>query len=283
MKPNIVVAVDGSDDSTRALEWAIREAKVHGRPLVLVHCVPQLLRDTDEPVGPGDRAANDLVLGAARHRAEQVIGAAISVRRLEPRGLDAGPALVVAAGIEDLLVVGARGHSRVAGMLLGSVSHYVVRHAAGPVAVVRPRADGFASRTVVGFDDSPVAQHALEFALARAARAGGDVVVVRAWRGAALHGGLNVLPLPVDAAWQQEKQRLALEEEIVPWREKWPGVRMVGEAVPGHAAHILVDASRHAGLVVVGSSRHAAAAQAVLGSVEESVLHHASSPVVVVR
>lgn len=283
MRSNIVVAVDGSDDSARALEWAIREAKVQARPLVLVHCVPQLLRDGAEPAGLGSGAATDPVLVAARQRAEQVVGTAVSVRRLEPRGLDVGPALVVEAGIDDTLVIGARGHARVAGMLLGSVSRYAVRHAAGQVVVVRPRADGRASRTVVGFDDSPAAQHALDWALARAARAGGDVVALRAWRGTALHGSLNVLPLPVDAAWQQEKQRLALEDEIVPWREKWAGVRLVGEAVPGHADHVLADASRHAGLVVVGASRRGAAAEAVLGSVEESVLHHASCPVAVVR
>ena len=283
MRSNIVVAVDGSEDSSRALEWAVREGRTHGLPLVLVHCVPHLLRDADLPVGAAGRAADDEVLKAARHRAEQVVGAAVSVQRLEPHGLDAGPALVAAAGLDDLLVVGARGYSRVAGMLLGSVSRFVVRHAAGPVVVVRPRADSHAGRTVVGFDDSPSAQLALDWALARAARTGGDVVAVRAWRGSALHGALNVLPLPVDAAWQQEMQRLALEDEVVPWREKWAGVHLVAEAVPGHADHVLTDASRHAGLVVVGASRRGAAAEALLGSVEESVLHHGACSVAVVR
>ena len=282
MRSNIVVAVDGSEDSAGALEWSIREAKVHSRPLVLAHCVPRLLSDGDEPVGPDERAANDPVLGAARHRAEQVVGAAVRVRRLEPHGLDAGPALVVEAGIDDTLVLGARGHARIAGMLLGSVSRYAVRHAAGAVVVVRPRADSHASRTVVGFDDSPAAARALDWALARASVAGGEVVALRAWRGTSLHGSFNVLALPVDAAWQQEKERLALEDEVVPWREKWSGVRLVAEAVPGHADRVLTAASQHAGLVVVGASRRGAAAEAVLGSVEESVLHHAASPVAVV-
>jgi nucleotide-binding universal stress UspA family protein len=37
----------------------------------------------------------------------------------------------------DLLVVGAKGHSKFAGMLIGSVSQHCVTHAQCPVAVVR--------------------------------------------------------------------------------------------------------------------------------------------------
>ena len=52
----------------------------------------------------------------------------------------AGNALVGASQDADLLVVGSRGHSAVAEMLLGSVSHHCVQHAACPVVVVHPRA-----------------------------------------------------------------------------------------------------------------------------------------------
>jgi len=48
-------------------------------------------------------------------------------------------ALVDASRRADLLVVGARGHSPLGGVLLGSVSHGVIHHAACPVAVVGPR------------------------------------------------------------------------------------------------------------------------------------------------
>jgi nucleotide-binding universal stress UspA family protein len=38
----------------------------------------------------------------------------------------------------DLLVIGARGHSGIAGILLGSVADYVTRHATVPVVVIPP-------------------------------------------------------------------------------------------------------------------------------------------------
>jgi nucleotide-binding universal stress UspA family protein len=41
----------------------------------------------------------------------------------------------------ELLVVGSRGHGRIFGALLGSVSHYVAPHAACPVVVIKPVAN----------------------------------------------------------------------------------------------------------------------------------------------
>ena len=48
----------------------------------------------------------------------------------------------------ELLVVGSRGHGRIFGALLGSVSQYLAAHAAGPVVVIKPLAnhDGRRSR-----------------------------------------------------------------------------------------------------------------------------------------
>jgi nucleotide-binding universal stress UspA family protein len=205
------------------------------------------------------------------------------VRRLEPLGFEIGPALVAVAGPGDTVVVGARGHGKVAGLVLGSVSQYAVRHATGTVVVVRRQADEAATRMVVGFDDSPAAQRALDWAMQRAVQLGGGVTALRTWRGTASHGAANVLPLPTDAAWQQEKEQDLLEAELAPWRDKYPSVPLLGEAVPGHPGHLLAVAAEHAALVVVGSRGRGALAETMLGSVSQAVLHHAHCPVAVIR
>jgi nucleotide-binding universal stress UspA family protein len=278
----VLVAVDGSEDSLRAVEWAVPEARRRALPLVLVHVVPHLLREDDAPPIADQRTRVDRVLQVARQRAAHAPAVETEVRRLEPLGFEIGPALVETTRPGDILVVGARGHGKVAGLVLGSVSQYGARHAPGTVVVVRRQSDETATRTVVGFDESPSAQRALDWAMQRAAEHGGGVTALRTWRATALHGAANVLPLPVDAAWQQDKERDLLEAELVPWRDKYPGVALLGEAVPGHPGHLLAVAAEHAGLVVVGSRGRGALTETVLGSVSQAVLHHAHCPVAVV-
>lgn len=277
---HVVVAVDGSDDSSRAVAWAVAEARSRRLPLVLVHAVPHLLRDDD---APPRRSQVDRVLDEARQQAAHDPAVETEVRQLEPVGLEVGPAIVESVRPGDLLVVGARGHSRLGGLVLGSVSQQVTRHAPGPVVVVRRGSDERATRIVVGVDSTAGAQVALDWAMSRAAEHGGDVTALRAWRGTALHGAANLLPLPVDAVRQQEVERAALEADLAPWREKYPTVRLLAEAVPGHAGHLLAVASEHAGLVVVGSRGHRPAVETLLGSVGQAVLHHAHCAVAVIR
>jgi nucleotide-binding universal stress UspA family protein len=279
----VLVAVDGSEDSMRAVEWAVGEARRQALPMVLVHVVPHLLREDDAPPIADQRTRVDRVLQVARQQAAHAPAVETEVRRLEPVGFEIGPALVDTMTPDETLVLGARGHGKVASLVLGSVSQYATRHAPGTVVVVRRQADGAATRTVVGFDDTPSAQRALDWAMQRAVEHGGDVTALRTWRGTGLHGAANILPLPVDAAWQQDKERDLLEAELAPWRDKYPGVALLAEAVPGHPGHLLAVAAEHAALVVVGSRGRGALAATLLGSVSQAVLHHARCPVAVVR
>lgn len=55
------------------------------------------------------------------------------------------------------------------------------------------------------------------------------------------------------------------------------------EAIPVHPARLLAACSEHAALVVVGVRGRGAFTGLLLGSVSQSVLHHARCPVLVVR
>jgi nucleotide-binding universal stress UspA family protein len=133
----VVVGVDGSEGSRNALRWAAAEAKQWSVPLVAVWAweFSPLVVATDVPVD-----LRDLEQGVQERLAQTLadeLGATAS--EVDARAVENAPAaaLIDAAGPQDLIVVGSRGHGRLKGVLLGSVSRQVVNHARGPVTVVR--------------------------------------------------------------------------------------------------------------------------------------------------
>ncbi len=135
----IAVGVDGSDKSLPALRWAAKEAAAHGHTLRIVTAwsVPVTA------LCPGGLPApypSDELLGDARAAQEAVL-AKVDLPagvQIEHHIVEGGPAAVLldAAESAELVVVGSRGHGGFKGLLLGSVSHQVVGHAACPVVVV---------------------------------------------------------------------------------------------------------------------------------------------------
>ena len=135
----IVVGVDGSETSKRALAWSVDEAGGSAR---------RGDRGTrvDAAVRRG-RAGSGGGLRDGRVRAPRQPDARLGDRRVDTSGLDApverlvvsgapASALLAAAEGADLLVVGSRGVGGFKGLLLGSISHYVANHARCPVVVI---------------------------------------------------------------------------------------------------------------------------------------------------
>jgi nucleotide-binding universal stress UspA family protein len=140
--PGIVVGVDGSDHSRRALEWAIREAGLRGAALTVlaVHQVAGNHWTGNPEIYPADQPATAVVRRAAEDAVQQAVSqagapgpASVTVRAVS--GLPAQE-LVAASSDADLVVVGSRGGGGFAKLVLGSVSNQVVSHAACPVAVI---------------------------------------------------------------------------------------------------------------------------------------------------
>ena len=136
---DVVVGIDGSERSAGALDLALAQARRTGGTLVAVHAL-QL------PPGAGACAPNPGVnLTDHREMAEKCLDDALGdVEARNPdvrieRRVEPGPAarvLLHAADGAAALVVGARGLGGFAGLVTGSVSQQVLRHARCPVLVV---------------------------------------------------------------------------------------------------------------------------------------------------
>ena len=131
---SIVAGVDGSDDSGRALAWAVDEARRRGCPLTVVHGYELPLRSHLSPrFSPEAMAAAAAALVDTMTRG--VDGAGLDVTTTtSPTG--PAQALIDASRDADLLVVGSRGRGAVRRLLLGSVATQVVHHAPCTVAVI---------------------------------------------------------------------------------------------------------------------------------------------------
>jgi nucleotide-binding universal stress UspA family protein len=132
-RPRVVVGVDGSDASTRALEWAAIQAE-RTAALLEIHTVyvPGLLFIPPDEV-------NELTTELLDEAAERARSVAPGVATLGKAHDDVAPAtaLIEASNGATLLVVGSRGHGGFLGLTLGSVSQKCSRHAQAPVVIVR--------------------------------------------------------------------------------------------------------------------------------------------------
>ena len=140
--PGIVVGVDGSGHSRKALERAATEAAAHGLPLTVV-TVHQAVRDVYGSVSHyGDDAAlTEKAKEAAQAETDQVLAAAgsqpASVTVTAVHGLPVDELIKASQGA-DMLVLGRRGFGGFARLMMGSVTDQVSRHAHCAVLIVPP-------------------------------------------------------------------------------------------------------------------------------------------------
>ena len=148
----IVVGVDGSPGSLAALRWAIGEASARGRA---VDAVTPWDGPTESTYGDA-ATVGDLhpVIAAERILVAALVdaGATDSHVTVTTAPVQGHPAEVLMQQAEraELLVVGSRGHGRIFGALLGSVSQYLAGHAACPVVVIKPLAHQHGRRSRAG-------------------------------------------------------------------------------------------------------------------------------------
>ena len=143
MTPRVVVGIDGSPGAERALDFAAAEAAQRGLPLRVV-CAWEPRAGTY--VGEAFAPTADGFVEAEQH-ADEVLRAALerlatgAAIEIEALAIEGHPATVLIEQSQDavLLVVGSRGRSTAASLLLGSVSQKLAHHAPCPLVIVPPR------------------------------------------------------------------------------------------------------------------------------------------------
>jgi nucleotide-binding universal stress UspA family protein len=135
----IVVGVDGSQASSKALEHACRRAERTGESVTAIHAWHEHAPSTD--VWSSEPRALDSLSRRQALLAERVAGVRTDHPDvvLEPEAVPVAPVrcLADASRSASLLVVGSHGLGFFGGLLLGSVSQGVLHRAQCPVVVVR--------------------------------------------------------------------------------------------------------------------------------------------------
>jgi nucleotide-binding universal stress UspA family protein len=296
----IVCAVDFSDHSKHALEYAVAMGTYYGAHVTALHVYSAAPIVTTAPFGleamqvvnlqQVDREAVD---AAARRFVAQVPSpAAIDVRTVE--GLKVADEVTVQTDLlnADLLVIGSHGRSGFERFLLGSTADRVLRKVRAPVLVVPPHAAGHPGpqglpfkRILCPIDFSDSSVRALGFALHLAEEGDAHLTILHAIEvPPELH---EALPMDVDirgvrvAAADACKTRL---DALVP-EEARTYCTIETRVVEGKAHHEILQAAADldADLIVMGVQGRGAVDVAVFGSNTQSVARGAVCPVLTVR
>jgi len=138
----VIVGIDGSHNSSHALDWAMAEAALRNADLTVItvnSVLPGYWSGRPAPL-PGD---DDTVEEIRKAAYEAVSKAAAALGDQQPKsvtvtainGFPAKTLIETSAGA-DLMVVGSRGGGGFGELFLGSICSQVVHHAKCPVVVV---------------------------------------------------------------------------------------------------------------------------------------------------
>lgn len=184
----------------------------------------------------------------------------------------------------DLVVIGAKGHSQIDRILLGSTSDFVATHSHCSVLVVRPTGLADAPhrnlRITVAYDDSGASQAALAELFKFDLRTHTDVTVVSV-------AGYNPVFNPEFGFNPETLQREAANAVKAAKQQLQGKVQTVHDEVidHDHVAEGLVrfTEDKHSDCIVIGDSGRSTLARTLLGSVSRYVLRHARCSVWITR
>jgi nucleotide-binding universal stress UspA family protein len=288
---HLLVATDLSEPATIAAQLAARLAVKLGATVTLAHVydsTPFHLGVSTAPKELGDR-----MRGGAREALDKLKRELFSeVSDVHTLAIDAESVPVAIAehareNEADLVVVGTRGRSTLARLLMGSVAEGIVRLAACDVLSVAPGSDVSAlpQRVLAPTDFSDPSAYAVKRARSLAGEVGARMTL--------LHVFDPSVPIPapedsaemfLDSEEAQAKLRLSLENLHETALGGSPEVDLDVMVAHSYAEGIVAYANdQRASMIVVGSFGQGAFERFLIGSVAERVIRAAHCPVLTVR
>lgn len=278
----VVVGIDGTEHSDRAVRYAVAEARRRGAPLTLVNAVHETapmaamlpLYSVEAFVEVGRRLVGDAEKLVDELDPEIEVGTTV-------RGGSRVGVLVEEGEHASLIVLGHRSRHGAGRVLSSSTTTGVAARAHCPVVSVP---DTWSSeephgRIVVGVDESEASHDALRVAFEEARRRKATLVVLHAWR----------LPSAYDdIAWSrgevEDWLRTAgedMDKTLAPFRESFPDVAVEVDLRHEYAGPALLSATEGADLIIVGRRGHGAPLGIYLGSLARMLIREGHCPVVV--
>lgn len=283
----VVIGVDWSDQSFAAVTQTFQLYRptdvtlVHGVDLgILEHPV---VAEAGNVQGYDD--FRNAMVDAGRQvleRAETMVPPDVqSIRKINEIGSPAQLILDSAENLAaDLIVVGARGRTRLSEVVLGSVSQRVLLHTSRPTLIVRGAARKV-QRVLVAIEDREDADRIVKWLTRHPFADPTDLCVVHALVPIGVHDPYDALGTGI---WWEGAERYA-DELVKSTAGKLlnPRYTVTTKVATGNPAAVIEHEAKAMDLVVVSSHGRKGLSRFLLGSVSHAIVHHVTCPVLVLR
>lgn len=276
----VVVGVDGSQQSERALRFAAAEARRRHSGVLLMHAVHNVapLAGVLPPFAVKEFAEVGRRLVDDAERLALDIDPAMEISKSVKAGSRVG--VLADAGVHaSAIVLGHRSRPLAARVLMSSTTTGVAARAHCPViSVPEDWIEGSeAGRIVVGVDGSDAAHDALDLGFREARRRGACLVALHAWRLPTAYEGVGSAGTAAED-WRTAAAAL-MDTTLIPFRETYPDVEIEVDLRYEYAGPALLAASEDADLIVVGRRGHGAPWGIYLGSLARMLIREGKCPV----
>lgn len=279
----VVVGVDGSEQSDRAVRFALTEARRRGTGITVVHAVHETapmaamlpLYSVEAFAEVGQRLVNDAERLALDLDRDMDVGTSV-------KGGSRVGVLVDAGAHASVIVLGHRSRSLAGRILTSSTTTGVAARAHCPVVSIPDSwvEGGELGRIVVGVAASDASHDALAFAFDEARRRRGTLVVLHAWKLPTAYDDIGYSQGAVDD-WMASAAE-DMDKTLAPFRDSHPDVEVEVDLRHEFAGPALAAATEHTDLMIVGRRGHGAPLGIYLGSLARMLVREGKCPVEII-